>query len=161
MFGPAHAVGFAVHEKMQTNQHRPAVAEGTARPARPRLDPGSAPFLAGWVVRWLDAITRTLRPRQAASSANTPDHLTIRPPKRSCDNLLDRLGVFVGDADGPADVGVVLLERIDAQRQANRGQEIADRDRPRPRLVPSALVLPNACPPLMPPPASTVLQALG
>src|SRR5262245_4328324 len=52
-----------------------------------------------------------------------------RPPG-SGEHLLDRLGGLVGDADGPADVRLVLFEWVDAQGEADGRQEVADRHRP-------------------------------
>ena len=47
--------------------------------------------------------------------------------ERSCQHLLDRLGLGVDDPDRPADAGVVLRHGVDPQPLADRGQEVGDR----------------------------------
>ena len=101
--------------------------------------------------------------RQAADSRRGPEPSARgRMMRGSCQGLHDRPGVGVGDPDRPADVREVLLRRVDPQRHADGGDEVGHGDRP---------LLDRACrrrwcgrstwPPLMPPPASTVVQAAG
>src|SRR5207245_22090 len=53
-----------------------------------------------------------------------------RGPGLSADDFLDDLGGRVGDADRPADVGLVLLGRVDADGGHDGRQEVGHRDGP-------------------------------
>src|SRR5262245_63185200 len=51
-----------------------------------------------------------------------------RTRNASGEDLPDRIRPLIDDADGAADVGVVLARRVDAQGAAGGGQEVQDGD---------------------------------
>ena len=83
------------------------------------------------------------------------------PWRGSCQHLLDRLGGRLDDADGPADVGVVLLVESMPRARPTVAEEVGHGHRPLLDRHAVALVLPMTWPPLMPPPASTVVQEVA
>src|SRR5262245_49854009 len=66
--------------------------------------------------------------RQSGRSRQSPARARL-PSTVSLQNLLDRLGHLVDNADGPADIGLILLRWIDAERLADGREEILRGDR--------------------------------
>src|SRR5262249_47801378 len=67
--------------------------------------------------------------RALQRTRSAPQSLRVAANRRKLrNNLADRPAVLVGDADGAADVGLILLGRVDAQAAADRRHQVADAD---------------------------------
>src|SRR5258708_7866626 len=114
---------------------------------RTRLHPPPTGPSFGWPVEWVEPRRegsnpvhrrrwsrpawdrgRPSRRRRAHSSRAAWPRPGTTAIVASCHDLLDGVGRLVHDADGPADVRLVLFQRVHAKRQANGREEVRDGD---------------------------------